>query len=54
MSLEQKRYLLNVIRGYQFAFKATKNIGYKIVSDRLLKQLRNEVYNDNVVQLKAA
>jgi len=54
MSLEQKRYLLDVIRGYNFAYMSTKNEGYKVVRDKLLDELTREIWGDNVIQLRAA
>ena len=52
MNLEQRKFLIKVIDGYKFAYKATKNEGYKVVLDKLENMLKLELYDDNVIQLK--
>jgi len=54
MSLEQKKYLLHVIRGYHFAYKATKQINYKVSRDKIIKQLRDANKNNILYIVKVA
>jgi hypothetical protein len=39
MTSEQIEVFRNLIRGYDFAYKATKQDNYRITRDKLLKQL---------------
>ena len=43
MNLEQMNTLLYVIRGYNFAYKATKQKCYLNTRNKLIKQLRTEI-----------
>lgn len=42
MNNQQKQQLINVIRAYIFAYKATGNIGYRIGAVKAYKQLKME------------
>jgi hypothetical protein len=54
MTIEQHDNMINTIRGYDFAFKATGEDNYRVTRDKLLKAL-NELLeaNNNVIELKA-
>jgi hypothetical protein len=54
MTTEQHENMINTIRGYHFAFKATGQDNYRITRDNLLNEFKAYLrgYN-NVLQLKA-
>ena len=54
MTSEQKRNMINTIRGYHFAFKATGQDNYRITRDKLLNEFKAYLRGyDNVLQLRA-